>query len=73
MQHNAPVNGNPHRRWVIRSEVDSFTFGGFAKCMADIAESVKLINEQCSQGQFKMKVICRMPSLTYHPRASATF
>ena len=47
------MSGSQDRRWVIQSEVDSFTFRVFAECMADIAESAKLFNEQCRQGQFR--------------------
>ena len=39
------------RHWEIQPKVDSFTFGLFTECIADIAESVRLINEMCLHGQ----------------------
>ena len=39
------------RHWKIQPDVESFTFERFTECMADIAESVRLINEMCLQGQ----------------------
>ena len=49
MQHKNSTNGTSNRHWEIHPKVDSFTFERFAGCMADIAESVKVVNERCFQ------------------------
>ena len=54
MQYKTSVNKDLNRHWEIQSEVDGFVFERFALCLADIAESVKLVNEMCLQGEFKI-------------------
>ena len=48
------MNGNSNRHWEIQPEVDSFTFGLFAECMADMAESLKVINEMALQKRLRI-------------------
>ena len=48
------MNRNLNRHWEIQSELDGFVFERFAVCLADIAESVRVVNEMCLQGQFKV-------------------
>ena len=47
------MSGNPNRSWNTRAEVSSYTFERFVDCMADIAEAVKLVDEQSRQGQLQ--------------------
>ena len=47
------MSGNQNHSWNTRSAVGSYTFERFVECVADIAEAVKLVDEQSRQGQLQ--------------------
>ena len=53
MQYKVSGINNQNGHWEIQSEVDSFVFGRFAGCMADIADAIKQINGLSREGQLE--------------------
>ena len=47
------MTDNRSQCWKIQPNVDSFTFGQFTECIADIAESLTTVHEICLQGRPK--------------------
>lgn len=47
------MSGNQNHSWNIQSLIDSYTFEKFVECVADIAEAMKLIDEEFRQGQLQ--------------------
>ena len=53
------MNEVQNRHWKIQPGVDSFKFDRFVECIADIAESISLINQQAGQGQLETHTLNR--------------